>query len=29
MALKMCEEVDLFGFSVSMDNFAKSFNHGH
>ena len=28
MALKMCEEVDLFGFSVSMDNFAKSFNHG-
>lgn len=27
MALKMCAEVDVYGFSVSMDNFAASFNH--
>jgi hypothetical protein len=23
----MCSEVDVYGFSVSMDNFAASFNH--
>ena len=27
MALKMCSEVDVYGFSVSMDNFADTFYH--
>mmetsp|Transcript_32048 Transcript_32048/g.102067 ORF Transcript_32048/g.102067 Transcript_32048/m.102067 type:complete len:129 (+) Transcript_32048:132-518(+) len=28
MAFQLCESVDLYGFSVSMDNFKKGFNHG-
>jgi len=27
-ALLMCGKVDMYGFSVSMENFAAGFNHG-
>ncbi|KAK3239203.1 hypothetical protein CYMTET_50853 [Cymbomonas tetramitiformis] len=28
LAMQMCGQVDVYGFSVSMDNFKESFNHG-
>uniref|UniRef100_A0A7S0MSG1 Uncharacterized protein n=1 Tax=Pyramimonas obovata TaxID=1411642 RepID=A0A7S0MSG1_9CHLO len=28
LAMLTCETIDMFGFSVSLDNFAQSFNHG-